>query len=170
MDIILGDLRKAVISYLEHQVSISISNPVKDAAGSEFRFTVTVKNASEASGGVGLTNVRYQVQIAQTLGPPAIPPIPRIRVPSGGSSLGPHGEALSVGTLVEFFNFNPSDFNLSYLQIDESQSLTFNGNAIHNFASGFRLIAKILADPDLNSVFPRNFPSKDGFYIVSPGF
>jgi len=72
--------------------------------------------------------------------------------------------------LVEFFNFNPSDFNLSYLQIDESQSLTFNGNAIHNFASGFRLIAKILADPDLNSVFPRNFPSKDGFYIVSPGF
>lgn len=162
MDVTLGELRQAVINYLDNNVTISISEPVR-TDGTEFKFTVTVTNASAAEGGVGLTNVRYLIQVRG----PGSPLNAGIQVPSGGSSTGPHGESLDRNSWVEFFNFDPSDADLSYLQIGESQSISFTGSA--SFGNpNFALIARIQADPDLNSVFPRNYISAEGT-VDSPG-
>jgi hypothetical protein len=165
VNVTLGDLRHAVISYLTSKVSVSISSPVPTGQGLEFNFTVTVANTSEANGGVGLTNVRYQVEVETVASG-----IARILVPDGGSSIGPHGEPLNARSWVEFFNFDPSDTDLSYLQMGESHSLTFTGYVGQASETGFNLIANIQADPDINSVFPRNFTSSKGeISFSSPG-
>jgi len=153
VNIMLGDLRQAVRNYLMTKVTVSVSDLVRSTEGYEFTFTVTAANASEGNGGIGLTNMRYQVQVKAN-GQVSL------RVPGGGSSIGAHGESLGTGSWVEFFNFNPSDANLSYLQIGGSNSLTFTGLAAGPpWPVSVDLTASFQADPDINSVFPRNLNS-----------
>lgn len=159
MATVLGDLRQATIDYLENNVTIDISPPVKPEAlpPPQFEFTVRVTNTAQEEGGIGLVNVRYQVQLNPGSYP--LPNLPLLIVPSGGSSIDANGRGLRIGISTDFFDFRPSDRNLSYLQMGESQSITFNGTANNNSQATFSLFVRIQADPDLNSIFPRNFTS-----------
>jgi hypothetical protein len=82
----------------------------------------------------------------------------RVIVPGGGESLDAHGQSIQVGTEVEFFTFNPADPDLSYLRPGESHSLTFTGVRQEGIGE-IGIAASILADPDINALFPRNFKS-----------
>lgn len=161
MTTLLGDLRKATIDYLRNKLTITISEAQRtdpEQQPDQFGFTVTVTNTSEADGGIGLTHVRYQVQLNPGSFPP-FPFLPGLIVPSGGPSFGARGEALEIGISTEFFDFQPSDENLAYLQMGESQSISFLGIARRNDSATLSLFVGIQADPDLNSIFPRNFTS-----------
>lgn len=159
MTTLLGDLRQATINYLEQNVKVTISLPFRSdqLQPQQFGFTVEVKNTAEAAGGIGLVNVRYQVRLNPDTYP--LPFLPWLIVPSGGSSKGAGGEKLTIGIGTDFFDFQPSDQNLAYLQMGESQSITFHGEARRNPNATFSLSAGIQADPDLNSIFPRNYTS-----------
>lgn len=157
MTTLLGDLRQATKDYLEDKVTIAIFDVFRtNIQLQEFEFTVKITNTSEANGGIGLVNVRYQVQLRPGSYPP---PPPSLIVPSGGSSLGPGGQELPIGIGTDFFDFQPSDENLAYLQMGESQSIKFQGTAPRSDVATFSLFVGIQADPDLNSIFPRNFTS-----------
>jgi hypothetical protein len=159
MATLLGDLRQATINYLKENVTIAISLFFRSdfQQPQQFGFTVKFTNTAAADGGIGLVNVRYQVQLNPGSYQP--PSLPTLIVPSGGSSRGARGEELNIGIGTDFFDFQPSDQNLAYLQIGESQSITFYGTADRNPEATFSVFVGIQADPDLNSIFPRNYTS-----------
>jgi len=166
MTIQLPDLRQAVIAYLNTKVTVDVldfqvSNPPFLKVGEPFSFTVRVSNATTANGGIALTNVRYQVS---TSNPEAV----KITVPTNGSAIDRHGHPLSASDSVDFFEFNPAGEDVSYLRRDETDLLAFNARAVGAGSCSIR--ARILADPDINELFPRNFPSaKDSlsFSVIS---
>jgi hypothetical protein len=155
MSINLPDLPQAVRAYLNGKVTVTVSalTPASGASinpGETFTFKVRVDNAPAASGGILLTNVRYSIRVANSN-------VIKIRVPSTGTSLDGSGNPIAVGTEVGFFEFNPASPDISSLQIGETDELTFAGKAGAGQAGGSTTIsAKILADPDINALFPRN--------------
>jgi hypothetical protein len=157
MAINLLDLRTAVINYLATKVAIDVS-PVQPASGTTlcpgetFTFSVTATNASRANGGIGLTAVSYQVEVFLGTSNASI------RVPTGGSAIDKGGNPLPAGAEVDFFEFDPSSNDTSYLSPGESDLLLFAGRATASGAAAIR--ARILADPDINDIFPRSFPSE----------
>lgn len=157
MAIILAELREAVITYLATKVNIDVS-PIRPASGTglspgeSFTFSVTATNASRGNDGVGLSAVRYQVEVTVGAG------VANVIVPTGGSAIGAGGNALQAGAAVDFFEFDPSGNDQSYLAPGESDVLVFSGRATGTGGAAIR--AKILANPDLDDIFPRNFPSE----------
>jgi hypothetical protein len=155
MSINLPDLPQAVRAYLNGKVTVTVSSltPASGSSinpGETFSFSVNVSNASGANGGIALTNVRYQIRVAN-------PNVIRIRVPSAGTSLDSSGQPIAANSEVGFLEFNPSSPDTSYLQIGETDSLSFTGRAGSNQQGGSTTIsAKILANPDINALFPRN--------------
>jgi hypothetical protein len=157
MAVILSELRTAVIDYLATKVNIEVP-AIQPASGTglspgeTFTFSVTATNASRANGGIGLTAVRYQVEVFLGAGNA------NIRVPTGGSAIDGSGNPLPVGAEVDFFEFDPSGNDTSNLSPGESDVLVFSGRATGGGAAAIR--ARILADPDINDILPRNFPSE----------
>lgn len=157
MGTVLGDLRQATIDYLKNNVTIDISPPFKLQPDlDQFEFNVTFKNTAMEAGGIALKNVRYQVQLDPGNYPP---PVPLLITPSGGSSIDHHGVHIPIGFSTAYFDYQPSDENLAYLQIGESQVITFQGTAHRSDNGVFSLFVGIQADPDLNSIFPQNYTS-----------
>jgi hypothetical protein len=148
----LSSLPRAVIEYLQRSVTIGISDI--DDSTYPFTFQVSVSNASEANGGIALTNVRYQVGVPALAG--TLKAV--VLVPDGGESLDAHGQSIQPGTEAEFFTFNPADADLSYLHPGGSHDITFAGRRQQGVGA-IDLEASILADPDINALFPRNFKS-----------
>jgi hypothetical protein len=152
----LPDLPQAVRAYLDTKVAVTVEvnqdvgeviNPLEACY-----IRVNVSNASVGNGGIALTNVRYQVLVND-------PSVVQFYVPQqlAGRSIDEHGQYLVPGRLVGFFNFDPSDPDVSYLRIGENTSYRFNGRIVTG-AGGFTaaVSVRILADPDLNALFPRN--------------
>ncbi|MGY1670802.1 hypothetical protein [Geodermatophilus sp. SYSU D00710] len=134
-------------------VTVSTLTPASGASinpGETFTFKVRVANATAADGGIILTNVRYSIRVPN-------PNVIKIRVPSSGTSLDGSGNPISAGSEVGFFEFNPASPDISILQIGETDEFTFTGRAGSGPAGGSTtIVAKILADPDINALFPRN--------------
>jgi hypothetical protein len=151
MAIQLPELRQAVIDYINSKVIVELRNIVPGpGAGTainpndEFRFTVRLTNANV--GGIALTNVRYHIGVTDRA---------KVRVPVAGTSRDGGGNPIAAGTMVDFFNFDPTDPNLSFLGRGEQQDQTFSGK-IGASAGAVTLRARIEADPDINELFPRN--------------
>jgi hypothetical protein len=151
MAIQLPELRQAVINYIDSKVAVELLSIVPGpGAGTainpndEFRFTVRVTNA--AVGGIALTNLRYHISVTDRA---------KVRVPSAGTSRDAGGNPIAAGAMVSFFNFDPTDPNLSFLGIGEQQNQTFSGK-IGASPGAVTLSARIEADPDINELFPRN--------------
>jgi hypothetical protein len=162
MAINLPDLPQAVRAYLDGKVTVTVSAPTPSGGthigpGETFTFRVNVVNASAANGGILLTNVRYSIRVEH-------PNVLKIKVPTTGSSLDGSGAPIDSGDdPVGFLEFNPFSSDLSTLQIGETDGFTFTGIAGKNLAGGTTAItAKILADPDINALFPRNEDSTSG--------
>lgn len=164
MPINLPDLPQAVIAYITSRVTVTVGAVVPTTGqvlnpGETFTFRVTASNAP-APGGIALTNVRYRVSVNPASGA-------RIRVPGAGTAIDEHGQPIAPNSNVVFFNFNPSGEDPSYLQIGETDSLPpITGTAGPN-PGLITITARIEADPDINSLFPRNFPSSAGSRNVS---
>jgi hypothetical protein len=162
----LSDLRQAVIDYLNNKVTVVVSQLTPASGnvigpGEKFTFSVTVTNASAANGGIALNNVRYVVSVGNAN-------VATIRVPSDGTALDGAGHPINANADVGFFNYDPSGDDLSYLQIGESDSIRLSGTAGTNSAGGNTTItARILADPDIYELFPRNERSTAGIRTVS---
>jgi hypothetical protein len=164
----LPDLPQAVRAYLDTKVNVTVelrpdNGPIVNQ-GEGCHILVNVRNASAGDGGIALTNVRYQVSVKD-------PTLAKFFVPgqSAGTAIDEHGQPLAAGALVGFFNWNPSDPDQSYLRIgeDTSPGIRFNGK-VGAGAAGFTVLisARILADPDLNALFPRNENSTWGTTAV----
>jgi hypothetical protein len=159
MTINLPDLPQAVRLYLDTKVSVSVgtifpAGGTNVTPGETFFFRVTVTNATAVNGGIALSNVRYQIRVLN-------PSVATLQVPpsSVGSAIGGGGSALNPGDFVGFFELNPSSTDLSYLEIGESppDGITFHGKAGSGSAGGTTTItARILANPDINALFPQN--------------
>jgi hypothetical protein len=166
MAINLQDLPKAVRAYLDEKVTVTISDPTPSGGtfiepDETFTFRVDVFNASAANGGIPLINVRYSIRVEH-------PDVLKIHVPTTGSSLDGSGHTIAPGTEVGFFEFNPDSPASSTLQVGEADGLNFRGKAGPNRAGGStRIQAKILADPDINALFPRNEDSSPGIRSVT---
>jgi len=143
-----------VILYIETKIAVSVSDLTPVPEGFAFTFVVTATNASVAEGGIALRNVRYQVRVLLGGGV-------RVVVPSAGASIDGHGHPIAANSQVEFFSFDPSDANLSFLQPGGSHGITVTGVRPPG-EGGFNIAASILADPDIDNLFPRNFRSSIG--------
>jgi len=166
MAINLPDLPQAVRTYLNSKVTVTVSPPTPSSGTSigpeeTFTFRVNVVNAPAANGGILLINVRYSIHVEN-------PNVLKIRVPTSGSSLDGSGAPIAPGTEVGFLEFDPFSPLLSTLQIGETDGFTFTGIAGKGQAGGSTAItAKVLADPDINALFPRNEDSTSGTRSVA---
>lgn len=160
MTINLADLPMAVRSYLDNKVQVTVElkqdtgnvlNP-----GEACHILVSVKNAAASSGGIALTNVRYQLAVRD-------PAMVKFFAPPRGKSIDIQGQPIAVDTLVGFFTYNPDDANQSYLSVGETNVIRFNGRTGGTPAGGSTTISvRIQADPDINAIFPRNENSTAG--------
>lgn len=160
MAISLPDLPAAVKAYLNTKVTVTV-DLVADSGtmvnpGEPCHLLVSVKNTSATQGGIALTKVRYQIRIAN-------PDVLKVFVlpHTAGTTIDGNGHPLTPDTLVGFMEYDPNDANQSYLNVGEATSIRFNGRSgIHGGST--TITAKILADPDINALFPRNEDSAAG--------
>jgi len=117
---------------------------------------LSVKNASATQGGIALTNVRYQIKIAN-------PNVLKVFVlpHTAGNTIDGNGHPLTPDNLVGFMEYDPNNEDQSYLHIGDAFSIRFNGRSGMHGGSTTRT-AKIVADPDINELFPRNEDSAAG--------
>jgi hypothetical protein len=163
----LPDLRQAVLAYLASKVTVTVEDPVptdgtKINPKESFNFKVRARNAP-APDGIQLTNVRYQVSVPDksdhTGGA-------TVRVPPFGTALDGEGHRIDVGKFVPFFEWNPTGPDHSTLEVGEEDAPALTGK-VGPRAGTFKIKARILADPDLGWLFPRNFRSTEGTNSVN---
>ena len=151
MAINLADVPGAVKTYLDTKVSVGISlftptTGVTIGPNETFTFNVEVKNA--LVGGVALSNVKYRIAVAN-------PAVAKIQVPAAGTSTSPAGAPLLIGTFVDGFIYSPTGANSS-LGVGDIDNLPLTGKAGPGGTGGTTKInARILADVDLNQLFPK---------------
>ncbi|WP_448640764.1 hypothetical protein [Geodermatophilus sp. URMC 63] len=151
----LSDLPQAVKAYLNDKVTVTVSPPKPDNGesinpGETFKFTVTVTNAPADNGGIALSNVRFSIRVAN-------PDVIKIRVPTNGSATDISGDPIAAGSEVGFLLFDPTSSDVSTLRVGETDTFTFTGRAGSGTESGSTTItARILADPNIDALFPRN--------------
>ena len=159
MAINLRDIPEAVQNYMNTKVTVSVSNftpAAGDAIGPNELFTFKVKatNANAAGGGIMLKNVRYRIQSTNAA-------VAKIKVPADGTSTNLAGVALAVGTEVEAFIYSPSAVVIIdppyTLSVGDTDTISLTGRAGAAPAGGTTNIqARILADVDLDLLFPKN--------------
>jgi hypothetical protein len=154
MSIELTDLRTAVQVYLNTKVKVSVSELVAAVPntinpGEGFTFSVTARNAAIADGGIALSNVRYHLRVADsTIGKLIVPPT----TIGTAKSLG--GNDLTPGAQVTEMFFFPLDERNRLGQGEADTISGLRGKAGVLGTTNIRL--EILADPDINFLFPRN--------------
>ena len=156
MAINLRDIPEAVQNYMNTKVTVAVSS-FTPAVGATinpnelFTFNVTTTNANAAGGGITLKNVKYRIQSANAN-------VAKIKVPAGGTSTDLLGNALAVGTEVAAFIYNPTAATANdTLGVGDSDILSLTGKAGASPAGGSTNIqARILADVDLDSLFPKD--------------
>jgi hypothetical protein len=156
MAINLRDIPEAVQNYMNTKVTVTVSS-FTPAAGASinpnelFTFSITAANANAAGGGIALKNVKYRIQSANAA-------VAKIKVPAGGASTDLLGNPLAVGTEVAAFIYDPSVISANdTLGVGDSDSISLTGKAGASPAGGSTNIqARILADVDLDSLFPKN--------------
>ena len=156
MAINLRDIPEAVQNYMNTKVTVTVSNftPATGATigpNELFTFNVTATNANAASGGITLKNVKYRIQSANAA-------VAKIKVPAGGISTDLLGNPLAVGTEVAAFIYDPSAGNVNdTLGVGDPDTISLTGRAGASPAGGVTNIqARILADVDLDLLFPKN--------------
>lgn len=151
MAIILADVPGAVKTYLDTKVSVGISafTPVTGAVinpNEKFTFKVEVRNAIASAGGVALTNMKYRIAVTNSA-------VAKIEAPAGGTSTSLTGTPVTPGTLVDGFIYTPTGVNSS-LHVGDVDTLPLTGKA--GPGGGTTAInARVLADVDLNQLFPK---------------
>jgi hypothetical protein len=156
MAIELKDIRTAVRVYLNTKVAGSISTLRPDVLNTlnpneGFTFSVTATNAASADGGIALSNVRYHLIVndshfARLTVPPTTIAITRAVSRDDGPPLSP-------GTLVKEMFLFPVDHALPAGDTDTISGLKGKAGVE---AGSTRISLDILADPDLEFIFPRN--------------
>jgi hypothetical protein len=154
----LRDIRAKVKEYLDTKVTVTIS-PFTPAAGTslgpgeKFTFKVTVANANAANFGVRLRNVKYRVSAGDGT-------VVKLVVPLTGGATDFDGVPLPGSAVVRRFIFHPfgldSEGDNFALDVGDTDSLSLTGIADTNPSGGLvRIKASILADVDLNYLFPK---------------
>jgi hypothetical protein len=164
MAIDLAELPAAVKTYMDSKVTVGISS-FQPRAGEEinpkeeFTFFLVAVNA-RAGGGVPLSNVRYELAVADR-------DVATIRVPSSGSAVDTQGEPLEPGTAVAYMLFSPSGDD-SRLEAGEVDVIPLSGVATEDDRGGSTEIkVKIIADVDLPALFPRDEDSRQTVRAIS---
>jgi len=159
MAIELKDIRTAVRVYLNTKVAGSISTLRPDVLNTlnpneGFSFSVTATNAASADGGIALSNVRYHLIVNDThFARLMVPPITIATTRAISKADGPGSTPLNPGTLVKEMFLFPVDHTFTAGDTDTISGL--KGKA--GVEAGKTIISlDILADPDLEFLFPRN--------------
>jgi|GEM_PF-3871229 len=151
----LREIRNAVVDYIDNRVKPTfkispIGNEKQINPGEKFNIVLTVTNAAgNPEQAVQLVNVRYRLEIKN-------PAIAKLIVPSlgvGTTSAGIPGKEVAAMLL----NLTP---NNDRLLEGETQTLTLQGKALAKGSA--ELAFDVLADPDLNYLFPKS-TSTPGF-------
>ncbi|MEO1487729.1 MAG: hypothetical protein AAFU57_18490 [Bacteroidota bacterium] len=163
----LSDIRQNVISTI-NSIPVRISQPTflgtQLGPGEVFRFTVDVDHTPFSLNWVQLTRVRLRIQVDN-------PTIARLTVPDSGFGFGGpnpfsgsvitdlNGLAFPTGPidLRRGFIINFPEGNPWYQLISPAEdvpALAFRGRAMT--VGNFRIQARIIADVDLNWLFPPN--------------
>ena len=128
MAISLPDLRAAVRAYLDTKVTVTVDLVADSGSivnpGEPCHLLVSVKNASATQGGIALTNVRYQIKIAN-------PDVLKVFVlpHTAGNTIDGNGHPLTPDNLVGFMEYDPNNEDQSYLHIGDAFSNRFNGRS-----------------------------------------
>src|SRR5438128_5646270 len=164
MSILLHEIRAAVQTYLNTKITCSVpalelAVPNALSPGEEFTFSVRAQNANSAAGGIALTNVRYHIRISNAaIGKLIVPPIT-----IGIAKSGPHlsDPVLTPGSLVpELFLATPTGTDPKKLDVADIDTITgLKGRALALGTLDVRL--SIVADPDLDFLFPKNENSEE---------
>lgn len=174
MTIILRDIRTAVQNYLDTHVTVTIS-PLSPASGNTiqpneyFTFSVTATNSS-AVDAIRLVNVRYYVTVlnpavGKLVVPDTNPDSNGIRYRKPGPVLGLMVDCApkeEVGTMYVFppASVSSPPFVLDRagdLDVGDSDTIQLRGKAGTNPSGGnTQITCKILAEPDLDFLFPKN--------------
>jgi hypothetical protein len=174
MAISLPELKTAVETYLHDNVKVEITD-LKPRSGSSiqpnetftFNVTVTNPNPSTAIPGIRLVNVRYHVKVEETH------PFAKLVVPATNPDFngiryrGPRGAA-APGALVdldpkaevdEMYLFPPASGSTSIdragdLDVGDSDTISVTGKG--GSVGNTNIVCSIIADPDLDYLFPKN--------------
>jgi hypothetical protein len=156
MAIELTDLRTAVRVYLNTKVKVSVSElvaavPNVISPGEGFTFSVTARNAAFADGGIALNNVRYHLRVVNSaFGKLIVPPA---TIGTAKSALGETNDLTPGAQVAEMFFFPLDERNrLGQGEVDTISGL--KGKA--GILGTTNISLEILADPDINFLFPRN--------------
>ena len=161
MAINLKDVPDAVKAYLNTRVTVAVSAFTPQAGNSvqpneTFTFSVSVTNANAANGGINLKNVRYRIESAN----PAVAKFPLLNQPGGTATpldvvSAPVDVPLLPAGAILITPLANSD--TSRLEPGETDSIVVRGVAGSAPAGGDTSIrARILADVDLDRLFPQN--------------
>jgi hypothetical protein len=168
MAIAFTDLRAAVQTYLNTQVTCTIPSLVPDvpsalSPGEGFTYSIQARNAPAPSG-IALTNVRYHVRVVNPAIGRLIVPSPLIAGPARAGA-GPNAPVLPAGTPVAamflFPSFLGTGTDLRRLDVGDSDTISgLKGKALARGTLEVRV--NIIADPDDAFLFPRNVDSTEG--------
>lgn len=156
MPIELRELRTAVQVYLNTKVQVSVSPLVAAVPntinpGEGFTFSVTARNAAFADGGIALNNVRYHLHVANsTIGKLIVPPA---TIGTAKSALGDTNNLTPGAQVTEMFFFPLDERN----RLGQGETDTISGlKGKAGILGTTNISLDILADPDINFLFPRN--------------
>lgn len=159
MPINLQEIRSAVVSYVDSKVTVTISALVPASGTSinpneEFSFSLTVRNADAASGGIALKDVVWQVWVLNdAVGKLIVPPAPMV----ARASLSSGAAALPPGSQVREMFLFPPDANANYLTVGDTDSINLRGKAGPSGAGGSTNIQfKVHPDVDMDWLFPKD--------------
>jgi hypothetical protein len=161
MAVDLNEISSAVRTYLDTKVAVTISSPEPTTGSSiksdeTFTFRVTAANANVASGGLALRNVKYRIVVEN-------PAVAKIRVPPAvvGRATDLAGDPMAEGAEVSALIFSPAiTAEHSKLGPGDTDTLTLTGKAGPAAGGGTtQIIARILADIDLDVLFPQQLDS-----------
>jgi hypothetical protein len=161
MAIVLKDLVDAVGNYIANRVQVSITAPDPSTGdeinkNEEFTFAVKVTNPA-AVDSIRLKNIRYAVDSQNPASVDLIVPTdPGLVARSGDHATDP---ILQPGTRVKFMYIFPSDERNVLEEGGETEAITLRGRAISSPANT-TIRFRVLADPDLDFLFPKDRSTK----------
>ncbi|MDX6693547.1 MAG: hypothetical protein QOF02_1150 [Blastocatellia bacterium] len=160
MAINLKDVPDAVKAYVNTRVAVTVSAFTPSAGNSiqpneKFTFTVTAANATPANGGINLKNIRYRIESAS----PAVAKFP-VEGQPGGTATPLDGTTLPLDITAPagaILITPAANSDNSKLEPGETDSIVVRGIAGSAPAGGDSSIrVRVLADVDLDQLFPRN--------------
>ena len=158
----LQEIRTAVLTYVDTKVTCSVSAIIPDvpialSPSEGFTFNVTVSNAAVAAGGIRLTNVRYVISASSSNVKLIVPPV----TVGNARVIGLLPLALNPGTETSGYILTPPAGDLKILDPGETDTIT-GLKGIAKSLGAFSVCFHILADIDLDFLFPQDAPSVNG--------